>query len=112
MASGDVTPYLLGSPTQLGTSQTLLALPTASYTNITVKQILICNTDGTERLVKMGINSVDADDCFMFNIPIASYDTIIVDTSLPLTYLEHALYGASDTADKVTVTVSGWRTEA
>ncbi len=112
MASGDVTPYLLAEPTFLGTTSTSLVVPTASYTSMTVKQIVVCNTDGVERWVKLGIDGISASQCFVFQLPIAAYDTVVLDTAVTLTYLQSALYGASDTADKVTVTVTGWRTEA
>jgi hypothetical protein len=48
----------------------------------------------------------------VFQLPIAGFDTVVLDTALTLTYLSSSIYGASDTADKVTVTVTGWRTEA
>jgi hypothetical protein len=112
MASGDVTPFLLAKPTLLGTSSTLVLAPTAGYTNMTVKQIVVCNTDSIERWVRLGINTVNASDCFVFQLPIAGNDTVVLDTAITLTYLDSALYGSSDTANMVTVTVTGWRTEA
>jgi hypothetical protein len=111
MATGDVTPYLLAEPTLLGTSATLITLPSASYPSVTVKQIIVCNTDGVDRWVKLGIDGVAASQCFVYQLPIAAYDTVVLDTAITLTYLQSALYGSSDTADKVTVTVTGWRTE-
>lgn len=111
MASGDVTPYLLSKPTLLGTSSTLITVPTAGFPSLTVKQIVLCNTDGVERWVRLGINTVNASDCFVFQLPIAAYDTVVLDTAVTLTYLDSALYGSSDTANMVTVTVTGWRTE-
>jgi len=112
MASGDVTPFLLAKPTLLGTSSTLVLAPSPVYTSMTVKQVVICNTDNIERWVKLGINTVNAADCFVFQLPIAGNDTVVLDTAITLTYLDSALYGSSDTADKLTVTVTGWRTEA
>jgi hypothetical protein len=112
MATGDVTPFLLTEPMFLGTSSTLVLAPNASYTTMTVKQIVICNTDGVDRWVKLGVDGISAVNCFVFQLPIAGFDTVVLDTALTLTYLSSSIYGASDTADKVTVTVTGWRTEA
>lgn len=112
MASGDVTPFLLAEPMFLGSTSTAITAPTASYTTYTIKQIVLCNTDGVERWVKLGVDGISAVNCFVYQLPIAAYDTVVLDTALTLTYLSSALYGAADTADKVTVTVTGWRTAA
>lgn len=112
MATGDVTPFLLTEPMFLGTSSTLVLAPSAMFTTLTVKQIVICNTDGVDRWVKLGVDGISAQNCFVFQLPIAGFDTVVLDTALTLTYLSSAIYGSSDTADKVTVTVTGWRTEA
>lgn len=111
MASGDVTPYLLAEPTFLGTTSTSLVVPTASYTSMTVKQIVVCNTDGVERWVKLAVGSTaTVENCFVFQLPIAAFDTVVLDTALVLEAAQ-TVQGSSDTASKVTVTITGWDRE-
>jgi hypothetical protein len=110
MASGDVFPKLLDAPTFLGTSTTtLFTVPTGRQHAI--KQIVVCNTDGTERWIKLAVGSTaTAENCFVFQLPIASFDTVVLDTALVLEAAQ-TLQGSSDVASKVTVTVTGWERE-
>lgn len=109
MASGDVFPKLLSSPTLLGTSATtLFTVPTGHQ--YAIKQIVVCNTDGVERWFRLGTASVNASDCFVFQLPIAAYDTVVLDTALVLE-ASQTIKGSSDTANMVTVTVTGWDRE-
>ena len=106
MASGDVFPKRLGGPTQLGTTATTLITVPASH-QYTIKQLLICNTDGADRTVTIGVSAVTAAAAVTFNLAIGAYDTIVLDTGLVLDAGE-TLQGVSDTASKVTVTATGW----
>ena len=125
MASGDVTPRILSGAApldygvQLGTTDTTIVFADdISLNTKTVKQIIICNTGGAERLVTIGINGTAANNAICYNLPIAANDTITIDTALtlepyvmgPTTY--GFLVGKSDSADQVTVTAMGWETEA
>lgn len=107
MAAGDVFPKLLSVPTQLGTTTTTLITVPASH-QYTIKQILICNTDGVDRLVTLARGTAaTASNCIMYNLPIAGYDTIVMDTAFVLEAAE-TLQGLSDTASKVTISTTGW----
>lgn len=106
MASGDVFPKLLNDPSLLGTSSTTLFTVPSGH-QYAIKQIVVCNTDGTERWIRLGLGSVNASDCFVFQLPVAAYDTVVLDTALVLEAAE-TLNGSSDTANKVTVTTTGW----
>lgn len=110
MASGDVFPKLLDAPSFLGTSTTtLFTVPTGRQ--YAIKQIVVCNTDGVERWIKLAIGSTaTVENCFVFQLPIAAYDTVVLDTALVLEAAQ-SLQGSSDTASKVTVTVTGWDRE-
>ena len=106
MASGDVTPLRLGGPTQLGTTATTL-FTVPSGRQYTTKQILICNTDGSDRWVTLGVGGVTAALAVVFQLPIAAYDTVVLDTALVFEATQ-TLQGASDLGSKVTVTATGW----
>jgi hypothetical protein len=107
MAAGDVFPKLLSVPTQLGTTTTtLFTVPTSHQ--YTIKQIIVCNTDGIDRVFTLSRGTAaTASNCFTYNLPIAGYDTIVLDTGLVLEAAE-TVQGLSDTASKVTVTITGW----
>ena len=110
MASGDVFPKLLNSPDFLGTTTTtLFTVPTGHQ--YAIKQIIVCNTDGVERLVTLAKGSAaTAENCFVYRLPMAFNDTVVLDTALVLEAGE-TIQGLSDTADKVTVTITGWDRE-
>lgn len=110
MASGDVFPKLLDAPSFLGTSSTtLFTVPTGRQ--YAIKQIVVCNTDGVERWVKLAVGSTaTVENCFVFQLPIAAYDTVVLDTALVLEAAQ-TVQGSSDTASKVTVTITGWDRE-
>ena len=110
MASGDVFPKLLNAPDFLGTTTTTL-FTVPSGRQYAIKQVVVCNTDGVERWVKLALGSTaTVENCFVFQLPIAAYDTVVLDTALVLE-AGQTLQGSSDTADKVTVTVTGWDRE-
>jgi len=107
MATGDVTPKLLASPTMLGTSTTTLFTVSLNH-QYTIKQIVICNTDGVDRLVTLAIGSAaTASNCFVYQLPVAANDTVVLDTALVLEE-SVTIQGLADTGSKVTVTVTGW----
>jgi hypothetical protein len=109
MASGDVFPLRLGGPTQLGTTATTL-FTVPSGRQYTTKQIIICNTDGVDRTVTLGIGGVTAALSVVFQMPIAAFDTIVLDTALVFAATQ-TLQGVSDTASRITVTATGWDRE-
>ena len=110
MASGDVFPKLLDAPSFLGTSSTTL-FTVPSGRQYAIKQIVVCNTDGVERWVKLAVGSTaTVENCFVFQLPIAAYDTVVLDTALVLEATQ-TVQGSSDTASKVTVTITGWDRE-
>ena len=108
MAVNDVYPKMLKAPTFLGTTTTTLFTVTTNY-QWAVKQIILCNTDGVERLVTLSYDATaaTAGNCFVYKLPIAAYDTVVLDTALVFESGD-TLQGLSDTADKVTVSVTGW----
>lgn len=107
MASGDVFPKLLASPTLLGTTTTTLFTVAAGH-QYTIKQIVICNTGGVDRLVTVAKGtSATAGNCFVYNLPVAAYDTVVLDTALVLEAAE-TIQAQSDFANLVTVTITGW----
>lgn len=110
MAAGDVFPKMLCVPTTLGTTTTTL-FTVPSNRQWAVKQIVICNTDGVERLVTLSYDgtAATASNCFVYQLPVAFYDTVL-DTALVFEAGD-TLQGLSDTASKVTVTVTGWERE-
>lgn len=110
MASGDVFPKLLDAPSFLGTSSTTL-FTVPSGRQYAIKQIVVCNTDGVERWVKLAVGSTaTVENCFVFQLPVAAYDTVVLDTALVLEAAQ-TVQGSSDTASKVTVTITGWDRE-
>lgn len=103
-----VVPKMLCGPTQLGTTTTTL-FTVATAHQYAVKQIIICNTDGVDRTVNLAYDATAATaaNCFVFQLPIAAYDTVVLDTAIVLESGD-TLQGLSDTANKVTVSVTGW----
>ena len=110
MASGDVFPKLLAPPTLIGTTTTTLFTVPAGR-QWAIKQIVACNTGGTQRLVTIARGSAaTAGNCFVYRLPIAQSDTVVLDTALVLEAGE-TIQALSDTAADVTVTVTGWERE-
>lgn len=108
MAVGDVFPKMLCVPTTLGTTTTTL-FTVPSNRQWAVKQIVICNTGGTERLVTLSYDgtAATASNCFVYRLPVANSDTVVLDTALVFEAGD-TLQGLSDTGSVVTVTVTGW----
>jgi hypothetical protein len=107
MASGDVFPKLLNSPDFVGTSSSTLFTVATGHQYV-IKQIIICNTDGVDRWIKLAIGATSTpENCFVFQLPVAGYDTVIIDSGIILE-ADQTLQGSSDVADKLTVTTTGW----
>lgn len=109
MASGDVNPISI-SQTQLTTSNTTLFTVPSGH-QYTVKQVIICNTDSIDRTVTVAKgNSALAQNCFIYKLPIAAYDTVVLDASF--VFDDSQTMGAlADTASVVNVFVAGWDKE-
>ena len=107
MAIGDRSEARLGGPVQLGTTTTVIATAASGYADI-IKQVVICNTDTVDRTVTLAIGTAaTAANRLMSNLPIGANDVMVWDTALVLLATE-TLQGLSDTASKVTVTITGW----
>ena len=131
MATGDRTETRLLGPTTLGSTAAALGSSITSTYTWVVKQIILCNTDGSDRLVylSMGNDSTDVSSSagspasqaspanrIFSALPIAAGDTVVLDCALVLVGSATALaadrlWGFADTASKVTITVVGWRKE-
>jgi hypothetical protein len=73
-----------------------------------IKQLVVCNTDGADRLVYLAIGSAaTAANRLMSALPIAAGDTLVWDTPLVMNASEQ-LFGYADTGSVVTVTAMGW----
>lgn len=111
MASGDAAPKRMGGPTVLGTTTTSIVASPAAGHQFTIKQIVICNTSGTDRVVTLAIGTAaTAANAVLYRLPVAGYDTVIWDTALVLEVSE-TLQGLADLASSVNVTCTGWDRE-
>ena len=111
MAVGDRVETRLIGPSQLSaTDAGLGAAAVATSREHTIKQIILCNTSGTDRLVYLGIGGAatgGATSRFLSALPIAAYDTIVLDTALVLVATER-VWGYADAASAVNIIVVGW----
>lgn len=109
MAVGDRTEKRLFGPVAVGTSNATVGTVPASRVWVT-KQVIVCNTNGVEAWVSLAIGSTaTASNCFMYRLPIAGYDTLVLDTALVLTAAE-TIQGVSDRG-AITVLAVGWEKE-
>ena len=111
MATGDRKETRLIGPSVLSNSETGLgtAVVPASREHI-IKQVILCNTSGTDRLVYLGIGGAatgGATSRFLSALPIAAYDTVVLDTALVLVATER-LWGYADASSAVNIIVTGW----
>jgi predicted methyltransferase len=68
----------------------------------------MCNTDTQDRVLSLAIGSAaTAANRFVSLLPIAGFDTIILDTGIVLNTGE-TIQGLSDTGAKVNVVLVGW----
>ena len=110
MAVGDRTEKRLGGPTQLGTTTTTIGTVPAAR-NWVIKQIIICNTDTTDRTVTLSVGTAaTAANRIMSALPIGANDIMVFDTALVLTAAE-TLQGLADSASLINVTLVGWEKE-
>jgi hypothetical protein len=75
-----------------------------------IKQIILTNTSGTDRLVYLGVGGAatgGATSRFLSALPIAAFDTVVLDTALVLVATER-LWGYADAASAVNIIVTGW----
>lgn len=109
MAVGDRNETRLFGPSTLGASSAGLGSGVVPSGQVwVIKQMTLCNTGGTERLVYMGVGTTEtAANRFFSALPIAAYDTIVWDTGLVLTAGER-IWGYSDAASQVSVMAMGW----
>lgn len=109
MAVNDVFPKMLATPTAVSNGSASTVFTVTTGYQWTVKQIIICNTDSVDRWFSLGYNatSATAGNCFVYRMPIAANDTIVLDTALVFNAGEK-LYADADTGSVVNVSVTGW----
>lgn len=108
MAVGDRTEIRMIGPVALTNSNAGVGSAVPSSRQWVIKQLAICNTDGSDRLVYLAIGTAaTAANRLMSALPIAAGDTLIWDTPLVLNAAEQ-LFGYADTGSVVTVTAMGW----
>jgi len=111
MAVGDRVETRLIGPSQLSATDAALgAAAVAASREHIIKQIILSNTSGTDRLVYLGIGGAatgGATSRFLSALPIAAYDTVVLDTALVLVATER-LWGYADAASAVNIIVTGW----
>lgn len=113
MAVGDRNEKRLIGPVALSNVSTSTIGSAVPASRVWVgKQIVICNTDGIERLVylALGSNASNANARIVSGMPIAISDTVVLDTAVVMTAGEY-LYGYADSNNVVTVTMFGWEKE-
>ena len=109
MAVGDRNEARLFGPAMLGaTSAGLGSGVVPGGQTWVIKQITICNTSGTDRLVYLGVGNTDTlANRFFSALPVAAFDTVVWDTGLVLSAGER-VFGYSDFAGSVSVMGMGW----
>lgn len=111
MAVGDRTEKRLVGPVALTAANATVGSAVGASRVWITKQVIICNTDGADRLVYLAIGTAATVANRIFSaLPVAAGDTIVLDCALVMTATEQ-FYGYSDTASVVTVTVNGWEKE-
>ena len=113
MASGDRVETRLVGPSQLTASDAAVGSAVAVGHVWVVKQIISTNTTGIDRLIYMNIGTSSTGGvtkAFVYGLPIAGNDTIVLDTALVLNASDK-FWGYSDIASAVNVTVVGWDKE-
>lgn len=111
MASGDRAESRLINPTQLtATDAGLGAAVVASGHIWVIKQIVFCNTTNIDRLIYLGIGTTVSGGItsrFVNALPIAGFDTIVLDTAMVLNAGDR-LWGYSDLGSSVNIIAIGW----
>ena len=111
MATGDRVETRLIGPSQLSdTDAGLGAAAVAASREHIIKQVILTNTSGTDRLVYLGIGGAATGgdtSRFLSALPVAAFDTVVLDTALVLVANER-LWGYADLASAVNIIVTGW----
>ena len=111
MATGDRVETRLIGPSQLSdTDAGLGAAAVATSREHIIKQVILTNTSGTDRLVYLGIGGAATGgdtSRFLSALPVAAFDTVVLDTALVLVATER-LWGYADLASAVNIIVTGW----
>jgi hypothetical protein len=111
MAVGDRVETRLIGPSQLAATDAALgAAVVATSREHIIKQIILNNTSGTDRLVYLGIGGAATGGTasrFLSALPVAAYDTLVLDTALVLVATER-LWGYADSASAVNIIAMGW----
>ena len=111
MATGDRNETRLIGPSALSaTDAGLGAAAVIANREHIIKQVILTNTSGTDRLVYLGIGGAatgGATSRFLSALPVAAYDTVVLDTAMVLTVGER-LWGYADAASAVNILVVGW----
>ena len=113
MASGDRVETRLVGPVQLTASDAAVGSAVASGHVWVVKQIIFTNTTGTDRLIYMNIGTATTGGvtkAFVYGLPIAGNDTIVLDTALVLNAADK-FWGYSDVTTAVNCVIIGWDKE-
>lgn len=111
MAVGDRTEKRLVGPAALTASNATVGSAVPSSRVWVTKQVILCNTDGADRLVYFAIGTAATAANRIFSaLPIAAGDTIVLDCAVVMAAAEQ-FYGYADAASVVTVTVNGWEKE-
>ena len=111
MAVGDRTETRMVGPVALTNSNAAVGSAVPTSRQWVIKQLVVCNTDGADRLVYLAIGSAaTAANRLMSALPIAAGDTLVWDTALVLNAGER-FHGFADTGSVVTVTAIGWLKE-
>ena len=111
MATGDRVETRLIGPSQLSdTDAGLGAAAVAASREHIIKQVILTNTSGTDRLVYLGIGGAATGgdtSRFLSALPVAAFDTVVLDTALVLVATER-LWGYADASSAVNIIVTGW----
>ena len=111
MASGDrIETRLVNSTVLTNTDAALGAAAVAAGHVWVIKQIMLCNTSGIDRLVYLGVGTTvtgGTSSRFLHALPIGMFDTIVLDTAMVLNAGDR-LWGYSDLGSAVNIVVVGW----
>jgi len=108
MASGDRVEKRLIGPVALTSSNAAVGSAVGAGKTWVIKQLIFCNTDGSDRLVYLAVGSAATPSYrFASGMPIAANETVVLDTARDLEATEQ-LYGYADYASVITVMALGW----
>ena len=104
----------LAGPTLLGTSYAALYTVGSGETTI-VKQIIVCNTDSSERTFSLCLlqdgdtSATEPNDVIFSAVALDPGETKLINLSLVMGYDTggDAIYGKASAASKITITISG-----